>query len=102
MPLLHAEQKVFIRINKKVPNSEPRAIFEDRDSNSASIPSLKIKKQYFLSSELMTDEMKETLEQKFVEVRRDKMPEVSQMVKSEWQMVFSQKKGEKGNTSSQQ
>jgi hypothetical protein len=62
---------------------------------------LKIKKQYFLKTDLMTDEMKETLEKKLVEIRKDKMPEVAQMVKSEWQMIFSQKKGEKGNTSNQ-
>ena len=37
----------------------------------------------------MTDKMKQTLEQKFVEIRKEKMFEVSQMVKSEWKMVYS-------------
>jgi hypothetical protein len=32
--------------------------------------------------------MKATLEKKFVDIRKDKMPEVGAMVKSEWKMIF--------------
>lgn len=31
---------------------------------------------YFLKTDLLTDIMKETLEKKFVQLRKDKMPEV--------------------------
>ena len=41
---------------------------------------------------MLTDKMKATLEKKFVEIRKDKMSEVGAMVKSEWKMLFSQKK----------
>lgn len=57
------------------------------DSSSAFVG-----KSYFINSDIMTDKMKQTLEQKFVEFRKEKMFEVTQMVKSEWKMVYSQQK----------
>ena len=44
VPLLHAEQKVHIRISKKISDSERRPIFEEQDSNISLNSSLKTKK----------------------------------------------------------
>mmetsp|Transcript_13543 Transcript_13543/g.21107 ORF Transcript_13543/g.21107 Transcript_13543/m.21107 type:complete len:195 (-) Transcript_13543:6107-6691(-) len=49
-------------------------------------------KHYFLGSDLLTDPQKGVLEKKFVDIRKEKMPEVENMVKSEWSMIYSQKK----------
>ncbi len=45
--------------------------------------------------------MKQTLEKKMVEMRKNTLREVEQMVQSEWKMLYSQKKGEKGNNHGQ-
>ena len=41
--------------------------------------------------------MKQTLEKKMVEMRKNTLREVEQMVQSEWKLLYSQKKGDKGN-----
>ena len=100
VPLLHAEGKVQIRINIKSQKESvgivTQPVFLDKNCtdgpNHGSSNSNINTKQYFIGSELMSNEMKAALEKKFVEIRKDKMPEVSQMVKSEWKMIYSQKK----------
>ena len=55
------------------------------------------KRPFFLNTDLMTDKMKENFEKAFVDYRKDMMPEVTDMVKSEWQLLYKQTKEEKGN-----
>lgn len=50
-----------------------------------------------MNTDLMTDKMKENFEKTFVDYRKDMMPEVGDMVKSEWQLLYKQAKDEKGN-----
>lgn len=46
------------------------------------------KRPFFLNTDLMTDKMKENFEKAFVDYRKDMMPEVTDMVKSEWQLLY--------------
>ena len=57
------------------------------------------KRPFFMNTDLLTDKMKETFEKAFVDYRKDTMPEVSDMVKSEWQLLYQQTKEDKGNAS---
>jgi len=128
VPLLHAEEKSHIRINfapsaaakddskidpeMRMPvywekqgqadsASDQAADGQKDGKDSGSGGKRQSKKQFFLKTDLLTDKMKEHLEKRFVELRKDRMPEVTQMVQSEWKQLYSQKKGEKGNSHSQ-
>lgn len=52
---------------------------------------------FFMNTELLTDKMKENFEKAFVDYRKDSLPEVAEMVKSEWQLLYKQTKEDKGN-----
>ena len=56
------------------------------DSNDKKGSNLKKynKRPFFMNTDLLTDKMKENFERTFYDYRKDVMPEVGEMVKSEW------------------
>ena len=91
VPLLHSQKKCYLRINVLEDNKR-LSIHFNPGSQGLNNGSSSSGRQYFIKSEMLTEKMKATLEKKFVEIRKEKMSEVGAMVKSEWKMIFSQKK----------
>jgi hypothetical protein len=49
-----------------------------------------VKKQFFLPTQILTDDMKDVLEKTFVQSRQKHIPQVKDMVQNEWKQIFSQ------------
>ena len=125
IPLLHSETPIYVSMNildrSKIPldltNEEQKCMTQELDSQRhnlkfkegiSPIISLKLdsgttksaEKEYFLKSEMMNSTMLDTLSTKMVEMRQDNMPEVKQMVSTQWEKIYEESQTEGSNNTS--
>ena len=89
IPILHFERKIPIMLSfKDGDNSNPIFVADLKNEEAGH----NLREEYFINSTILDEKMKQTLKVKMVEMRQEKMPQVTQMVQSKWNRIYYQEK----------
>lgn len=85
VPILHFERKVPIKFSLRDGDSiNPIFVSDLRKADQEK----SFKEEYFIDSNILDEKMKQNLKTKMVEIRQDKMPEVTKMMQSRWNRIY--------------